>query len=572
MKAPLHISFFAFILLILLAESNLRAQWKEVAPDLFTNNDPQHSTQGGAGSINYCDGIIWVGVRSLFSSQDSGKTWQKMPLPALESTFIRDIEFIDKWRGVVATSDEGVLLTDDGGQTWKTILSTDGDFWKASFNGSPEVIHALGINQGTCYTTMDGGLSWNQSYIGPYVSCLAIAPDRTIYVFAQQDHKKSTQGWISYSTDLGSTWVKSSGLADGDSYTLSVDSCDPNRLYLLNEDWASSNDNLSEVFITSDKGNSWESFDEQEVPYFTGPLATTTHSMYAGTVQDDGIVRSTDKGISWQSIGGPPTEGDSRTVEAINDNIIIVLDTKGNIWGTFNSGGDPLQVISPNPPLRFSSARIINDSFNIELHLPLYFHKAPTQWDADMIMHYRTFSLKFLGATLYNGKSFDVAGSDWPGRTALHFNASDLSGAPDSLLGYIDFLWTPLELDCNEIIFDSIKTVDPCTEPQTQPFHGIIGSYQTCEQLSATNQILHETGFSIAPNPAGDYAMISSQTFSGNIVVKLYDMTGKLISSMQGIIDLGAPMKIMLGSLGAGVYHLSITGNNIHDELTFVHQ
>ncbi|MFI5263767.1 MAG: T9SS type A sorting domain-containing protein [Candidatus Kapaibacterium sp.] len=572
MKVPFRISFFCSILLVLHAGTDLYAQWNKVAP-LFINDSVR---QGGAGVITFSDGIIWVGVNAVFSSDDTGRSWQKRPFPALSSTIIRDIYFLDKWHGLIATSDEGVLRTDDGGTTWKTILSTTGDILKASFNGSTDIIHALGVDQGTCYTSMDGGITWNQSYIAPYVSCLAISPNRTIYVFAQQKYKTSTRGWISYSTDLGSTWIKSAGLADGDSYTLTADSCDPNKLYLLNEDWISTLDWLSQIFVTSDRGDSWQAFDPNSVPYLNGSLASTRYALYAGTTSYDGVIRSTDKGITWTAIGGPETECDSRTVAAINDNTVFVLDAQGNVWATFNGGGKPFTAPSPDASLHFSSTRIINDSQNITIHLPIYLHHSgSTVFGADMIMHYTdTVPLKFVNAVLYNGKSFDVPGSSSPGRVELQVSASDLNAISDSLLGYANFQWKPGEYSCNYITFYPVRAIDPCSENQTESFQGIIGSVVSCNFSGVAERYLPNTqpAFSFSPNPAGEYGILTSQSYSGDVRIKLYDISGKLIMSLGGSVYSGDPFRIPLSNLAAGLYHLHISGKAGESEIPFIHR
>ncbi|MEP7235353.1 MAG: hypothetical protein ABI778_08665, partial [Ignavibacteriota bacterium] len=490
----------------------------------------------------------------------------------LETTVIRDIYFLDKWNGLVATSDEGVLLTQDGGMTWKTILSTTGDIWKASFNGSTQIIHALGVDRGICYSSLDGGMSWKESVLGPFVSCLAIAPDHRVYVFAQEIYKASTRGWVTYSTDYGSTWIKSTGLADGDSYTLAADSCRPNTLYLLNEDWASTNNFVSEIFVTSDAGDSWQSYNKQSYPYLTGPFATAKHAMYAGTTTDDGTIRSTDKGVTWKKIGGPATEGDSRAIATVDDNIVFVLDTKGSIWATFNSGGHSVLNVSPNPPLEFSSSRIINDSTNILLHLPIYFHRTSSDWGADMIMHYRPFSLKLENTTLYNGKSFDVQASSTPGRALLHFTPSDLQAAPDSLLGYINFLWTPFELDCNEVIFDSITTFDPCTTNQSKIFSGIIGTNENCLPSSGVDAPPRrtESEFTMAPNPSDELLSIRAKEFSGEVVIHIFDLNGRQRMQFSASISPESPCRIQSDNLGAGFYTLRISYPRGSQEIPFI--
>ncbi|MDP4218911.1 MAG: hypothetical protein Q8896_00595, partial [Bacteroidota bacterium] len=66
--------------------------------------------------------------------------------------------------------------------------------------------------------------------------------------------------------------------------------------------------------------------------------------------------------------------------------------------------------------VRFWSTRIINDSLNVTLSLPIYFHRSAVMNDVDMIMHYPTQSLKYISGVTYKGNSLDMNGSRWPGR------------------------------------------------------------------------------------------------------------------------------------------------------------
>src|ERR1051325_7624514 len=190
MLAPRHIFFF--LLLIFPAGNTLFAQWKEVplksfdtlpggfVQDYFGKSDEDKS---GLGAIAITGHTVWVGVNTLWFSEDTGKKWQKCGLQLPGSSVIHDINFFDRMHGLIATNDDGVLMTTDGGTTWKQILlSTGVDFWKACFNGSPKVIHATSSENGVCFTSRDSGKTWSQFYLGPFVSCMAVGADHTVYV------------------------------------------------------------------------------------------------------------------------------------------------------------------------------------------------------------------------------------------------------------------------------------------------------------------------------------------------------------------------------------------------------
>ena len=151
--------------------------------------------------------------------------------------------------------------------------------------------------------------------------------------------------------------------------------------------------------------------------------------------------------------------------------------------------------------------------------------------DVDMIMNYPTSSLKYLNGVAYNGKSIDVSGSQWAGRAALHFAAADLNAAPDSLISYANFIWTPYEYACDEILFDSIDThgiESPCSGSGTAaPFKGFIGSYKTCGASSvAVNGNSLPPDFSIYPNPAKEKIEISLTSSIGRFHYELFDALG----------------------------------------------
>src|SRR5262245_46724058 len=111
---------YPFIVLILLLCQNLNAQWKNMAPqllgDIYAIYNTGLSSMGGA--ISFRNGDLWVGKYDLWHSPDTGKTWSKLSMPLPDATIL-SIDFLDKNKGIVATYDSGIYLTQDGGMSWK---------------------------------------------------------------------------------------------------------------------------------------------------------------------------------------------------------------------------------------------------------------------------------------------------------------------------------------------------------------------------------------------------------------------------------------------------------------------
>lgn len=374
------------LLLVAVASGSTRAQWTNVAPNLCPQEQQYH------GAIRFRDGVVWAGTTALFYSNDTGKSWSSVP------TFqagikgpqgISDIAIYDSLHILVSIIDDTELfITSDGGRTWKDIqpsglpLYGAGGIVQVAYNGSPSTIHVLEEYPNLwLLTSMDGGTTWSQSTPNPsaIALCFAIAADKSIYVLLEN----GKQGWINRSTDLGNTWSANSSTTDVDCNTISVDSCDANRLYLVNENTIEKSDNNSRIDMTTDAGATWQASITEPLDYFNGSLSSTRQVLYAGgapkegtiTTSGVGVTRSTDDGMTWKNIGGPLECFDTRTIAAVDNNIVLVLDTGGSVWRTMNSGGDsltfpensatPVLAISPENLSQATCNQAIDTSISI---------------------------------------------------------------------------------------------------------------------------------------------------------------------------------------------------------------
>ncbi len=323
---------------MLLGSSAAHAQWQIVAPALLGN------ISYWGGSIIYKDGIVWAGVHGLWRSNDTGTTWTNVLPPTRFALGIVDIAFFDRQTGLIAVKDSGVFRTQDGGSRWKRISDIQAS--NVAFGDSPQEIYLTesysAFTSARCYKTNDGGLNWNTSPINQFIPGLVVHRGGRAYAFAGE--RDTRLGSIYASTDRGATWLQRAGMADWDCYSLTVDSCDENLMFLSNENQISDPfDNLSTIYVTTDGGASWQMPQSYVGKFFSGSIQTSGNAIYAQTVAN-GVYRSTDRGSTFLPIGGPVAAGDTRTLSAIGDNIIIAADSLGNMWRTMNSGGDSLRT------------------------------------------------------------------------------------------------------------------------------------------------------------------------------------------------------------------------------------
>ena len=230
-------------------------------------------------------------------------------------------------------------MTRDGGQTWTTISALPEATSSIACTDHQMGMYALKWNDAIVYRSLDGGNSWRTSMIGFSAMTLTRASDGMLYVVSNIDYP----GIVYSSADSGATWRERAGLVGQDCWSIVADNCDPARLYLTTEDfdnhpWASS------LWVSSDRGTTW-SISYSDPRAVAGSIASFADAAISGTITQ-GILRSTDDGMSWESSGGANQAEDNRSICMVNENIGFALDLDGNIWGTFNGGGNPINLTS----------------------------------------------------------------------------------------------------------------------------------------------------------------------------------------------------------------------------------
>ncbi len=518
---------------------------------------------GNGGCIVYNDGVLWAGKTDIFISSDTGATWHSRSLPMTSSIQLYDLQPYDK-NTCLASAWDGkkslIYLTTNGGLQWK-LLKELPLCYCVTFWGSPTTLILLNAFPGKLLVSQDGGNSWGETVFGNWTQRFVPLSSKKAIILSE--------GKLFTTIDKGISWQSSSMQTEHDCWSVCLDSCHSERLYICNEGLYANGvdaDKNSDIIMTEDLGNSYHSLYTKKTPDLTGCMAATRSALFCQTI-NDGVIRSTDYGSTWKPIGGPSAVCDSRMFCAINNNLLFAIDGIGRLWRSDNSGGDEINS-SASFAAAFSSTKIINDTIFAIIPLPIYLKDYGTAMaDLQLKVQYSTTHLQALSATSKTGRDIYVPARSIPGNISLHLNASDLQSSPsDSVIGYVIFKWNPLEADCEDIVFDSVlltPQASSCIEsvPTSFPeFHGMIGLYSWCVESSVPMVHHDEPVLTIYPNPARQTCTID---ISGSAISSVLIFDSKGAACIHYNSESGGSRAIIdISSLSAGAYMVVAFGDH----------
>jgi photosystem II stability/assembly factor-like uncharacterized protein len=304
-------------------------KWKISAPNilspLFLGNK---KTEFGA--IAAKNKTVLAGWKNLALSGDGGLTWRSIGSAVPGGDFVTDIAIYDDRTFAIMTFYHGVYRSGDQGNSWQNV-DNNPDGLSLVFDGSPTRIVAT-HNSNVGFVIEAGRIQTQFVIPIAFGSCIRVAGDGSLRIFGADGGNASL--FTSY--DHALSWVRGTQIVQEDDYTIIADPVDPMRFVVTNENWVYRLAGVSNIFLTTDNGNEWTTVYSHLLGSYadiSGNGAAGCHDYFTGT-QNNGILRSTDKGLSWNSIGGPVTTVDSRNVAAIDDSIIFAVDTLGTIWVT----------------------------------------------------------------------------------------------------------------------------------------------------------------------------------------------------------------------------------------------
>jgi subtilisin family serine protease len=248
----------------------------------------------------------------IVHTPDAGATWTVLPFPDVA---IR--ELVADGEALAAVTDDGLYLSQDGGQRWRRVAATWGSLvYNATFAGDDLLIATYeGVYR--IADVLSGGSEVTQPYVTTdYVDRpQGVVADGATAVLVRGD------GVSMISTDAGATWTE--GADTGQSY-VTVTTLTDGTVYASG---------LSSYSTSSDKGATWQT---HPLPVH-GPLATDVDhwpGAPAGQVvmaMEGAGYYTTDDGEEWTKTGvsGSDVSGVHAGVDADGEPVLRAVDFEG---------------------------------------------------------------------------------------------------------------------------------------------------------------------------------------------------------------------------------------------------
>jgi len=214
---------------------------------------------------------------ALYKSPDRGKTWS---LILNNRCLAMNIDPTGPEKLFCGTLGQ-LLLTEDGGNTWASVLETDG--WFAAIAFSSESIFVGEMLGNGLYASDDGGKEWKEQNSGM----------GGIYFNLHVNFAQSTNWYVEeeagvfHSSDFGKTW----NLVDDQGWLLALGS-DGNTLYRLGG---------KGILRSKDAGKTWGSLTLPSTDTISGIATLPLQSETVLALRRNGYYSSTDGGETWDA-------------------------------------------------------------------------------------------------------------------------------------------------------------------------------------------------------------------------------------------------------------------------------
>jgi len=540
---------------------NIAAQWTNVAPHLLGVNIIPSVPEFGV--IYFHNGLLWAGRSNLFLSKDSGATWITK-IPSMLD-IVTSISFYNDSVGIITEYINGTFLTTDQGTSWRNLSRPSYMMSSLFIDGTPNFVEAQNFLSGNVFLTTDFGTSWTTVVSQAPSGGPLIAKGSTLFFLTGSMYGGSA---LYSSRNDVNLWNKNAISVNIDSYSLTIDSCDANRLVVISENYYDSTTNApSRIFVSTDGGNTFNETFSKPRPFLSGSIVNGKNFYYCSTIYD-GIYRSLDRGSTWSGIGGPSISADNTLLCAIDDSIVIASDREGNIWRTKNSGGYPL--IFENSFSLITADQHIDTVGQSELTVPLSISNLNKGHDVGVILHYDT-TLHYLGSRTFDGLDADVLGENWNGRAKLHI----VTATSDRIICNSFFNYTSFEQKESRVWFDSL-TVDDlivmCAgNIQSNSAESRILPPSVCGSETISNFMEHGKipEFKLYPNPSSFSLSILSNIDIDDLNVEIIDQLGTCVLVTSKNFKARKPVAIDLKKLTSGSYFLRISSENNIQSIPF---
>ena len=314
----------------------------------YTDIGPFRSEDGGASWTSSLTGVprAWQNTTywMVFDPDVKGRAWAVM-------SRTHDLPRAKMWqRKSPADYDGGVVVSDDGGLTWRK--SNEGMEPTAPTHiildprskTHARILYVAAFGRGV-YKSIDGGKTWalkNNGIAGaqPFAWRLALAPSGELYLIVARRSDDGRigdpdDGAIYRSTDGAEHWTRLSLPSGANGPTgIAIDPRDSSRLYL--SAWGRNTPPRSQgggIFLSTDAGKSWRNaLPRDQYVYDITVDTQNPKTLYAAGFESS-VWRSSDSGVTWQRVPGFNFKWAHRVIPDPRDRSMVYVTTfGGGVW------------------------------------------------------------------------------------------------------------------------------------------------------------------------------------------------------------------------------------------------
>lgn len=336
--------------LLLLLSRNALAQW-EVIDSLPVRGSAAYFFNANEGVIGTGEYLLAFTAR-IYYTTNGGSTWIPSVMPNYVQGQITDVWFKDRKNGwatlaeVSNTGWSGVYRSSDGGKSWKLVKQSQFPVGVRENSVGIYFTDRGAANSGV-YRSVDNGKTFSLLVANPAPLGIDFLDNQFGYITSE-----ATPGAPHlYTSDGGNTW----GALDTRKEAWGI-YCDPASRAFVYASEKNANPPYSNSGLerSTDLGRSftrrWDGNQNAITGGISGWRGCRTVMYAQGQGPDGGpnamvgLLRSTDGGVTWVSVGGPSNVRDTRFAVTGRGAVVYAFDAKGRVWKTINGGDGKLTL------------------------------------------------------------------------------------------------------------------------------------------------------------------------------------------------------------------------------------
>lgn len=472
-------------------------------------------------------GYSAVSEGGLYRSEDDGITWTQ----ELDEVIL-SIDGNDNNELYAGTSNNGVLLSSDNGDTWVPIHNN-----QISLKVIELLIHddrfLFTSNYNGLYRTSDNGLNWEEKNTGIVSSRInRLDVTEAGHIFAVSTDYSSLDDNIFRSTDQGLSWEKISNTLPN-MWVQSMTLGNNGLVMITGHDY-----NSGKLFRSLDNGETWsELLNGFTVFHTVGVVQNSSGDLFVAT-DGDGVLKSSDNGETWSNVSFGLNCTDLSS---------IIIDLEGNLLvgtscyesGIYKSSDDGATWTPSGSPFNEASIRLLKiNSEGVLFAVNNSIHRSVNNglsWEN--ISEYSSYGTVFEIETGLNG---NVLISTFEGVFQSNDNGDTWSEINDGLL--------------------SNDSRSVAVAPDGTIYTSIWGNgvWKNNTIITSIPDLANLKGFSVYPNPAKSEITISYPTL-GKTTANVYTVNGTLVKS---VLLNNSQTRVSLDNLSKGMYIITLTGHD----------